>query len=242
MFVKKIINKLVRLIQKPQLPFQLFENLSYSQSGEDIIIDYIFRLRKISLPTFIDLGSNHPFSLNNTFLFYKRGSRGVNVDANANLIKLFDQYRPQDKNINLGVSDKAGQLDFYIISDPALSTFLEEEALMHQNYGRTIIAKIPVQMKSIDSIVYDYCGGVYPDLVSIDVEGLDYLIIASMNLTRSKPKVICIETVEFTSNGTGKKRVDLIKAVVNKGYTLYADTNINSIFVENNFWFNYSNH
>ena len=242
MIVKKFVNKLLRIIQNPKSPFEAFENLSYSQSGEDLIIDYIFRLRKITLPTFIDLGCNHPYSLNNTFLFYKRGSRGVNVDANANFIKLFELHRPQDRNINLGVSDKAGYLDFYIISDPMLSTFSKEEALMYQNGGRTVVNKMPVEIKSIDAIIYDYCGGLYPDLVSIDVEGTDDLIIASMNLMESKPKVICLETVEYTPNGTGRKRTELIQAVVNKGYTLYADTNINSIFVENNFWFNYSNH
>lgn len=237
MTVKSVIKK--TLGWNNSLPsFKPHEKVSYSQSGEDIIIDYIFRLRKITKPSYLDLGANHPFSLNNTFLFYQRGAKGVNIDANPDLIKLFDQQRPDDINVNLGVGKENGKLDFYVFEYDALSTFSEIEAMKLQAIGQKLAATISVPIKNVNDIVKEYCGGFYPDFVSIDVEGLDEEIIASMNLTSSKPKVICLETVEYTPDGTGRKRTALIQQVTDAGYTVYADTNINTIFVENKFWFN----
>jgi len=47
---------------------------SYAQCGEDLIVKFIFdNVLKINKPTFIDIGANHPYIGNNTFLFYKNG-------------------------------------------------------------------------------------------------------------------------------------------------------------------------
>jgi hypothetical protein len=217
-----------------------FERISYSQSGEDLIIDYIFRRRKISNPSYLDLGANHPFSINNTFLFYQRGARGINIDANPASVKLFEQFRPLDINVNIGVGVSPGKQDFFILNDPALSTFSEHEANIQKMNGKFIVKTLPVQVKTVNSIIEDYCGGVFPDFINIDLEGLDESIFSSINFEKSKPKVICLETVEYTVDGTGKKNEQLIRMVVEAGYSVYADTNINTIFVENKFWFNAS--
>jgi FkbM family methyltransferase len=241
MIIKRISKKLLKLNNKVEL-YKSFEKLSYAQSGEDLIIDYIFKLRNIHLPTYLDLGANHPFNINNTFLFYKRGSIGINIDANPNLIELFNNYRPKDKNINIGIGDNVEKLAFYVMDESSLSTFSEIEASKLKKLGHTIIDKIQIQTKTINNIIEEYNNGIYPDFVTIDVEGFDEQIICSMNLEKSRPKVICLETVEYTIDGTGKKRDALIQNVISKGYTVYADTNINTIFVENNFWFHYKNH
>ena len=215
-----------------------YKKISYSQSGEDLIIDYIFRLRNILTPTYLDLGSNHPYSLNNTFFFYKSKSRGVNIDANPIQIKLFNLERNDDVNVNIGVGIKKGYLDFYIFDYDPLSTFSKFECDKLIQEGRVLVRTELIQIKTISEIIKEYFNDVYPDFVSIYVEGFDEEIINSMDFSKSKPKVICLETVEYTSNGTGKKRQSLIQNVTKLGFTVYADTNINTIFVENNFWFN----
>src|SRR5690242_15209281 len=117
--VKKVFNKfgleVLRLRQFSP------SHISYSQCGEDAIIDYIFRLRGIHQPSYIDIGANHPFSLSNTAMFYVKGCRGINIDANPELISLFEEYRPQDINLNVGISDEESELDFYIMQDNTLS-------------------------------------------------------------------------------------------------------------------------
>src|SRR5689334_18987985 len=65
---------------------------SYSQCGEDIIIDHVFRLRGIPSPSYIDIGANHPYFINNTAMFYERGCRGINIEANPQLLSAFQTY------------------------------------------------------------------------------------------------------------------------------------------------------
>ena len=64
------------------------EKETFSQSGEDIIIDYILRVSgypKVRC-SYLDIGANHAKELSNTYFFYKQGIRGVLVEANPALI------------------------------------------------------------------------------------------------------------------------------------------------------------
>jgi hypothetical protein len=89
---------------------------------------------------------------------------------------------------------------------------------------------------SIGSIVEKYYNDRFPDLLSLDVEGLDFEVISSIDFKKYQPKVICVETISYSKNGTGVKSSKLIKYVESKGYYLYADTNINTIFVKKDLW------
>jgi len=53
---------------------------SYSQEGEDLILLRIFEKKRIGF--YVDVGSHHPFRFSNTYLFYRLGWRGINIDAN----------------------------------------------------------------------------------------------------------------------------------------------------------------
>ena len=58
---------------------------SYSQSGEDLIIRFIFESLKILKPNYLDIGAFKPFELSNTALFYENGCTGVLVEPNPDL-------------------------------------------------------------------------------------------------------------------------------------------------------------
>ena len=75
-----------------------------------------------------------------------------------------------------------------------------------------------------------------PDLLTIDAEGVDELILKSINFETNPPIVICIETISFSSAGFGIKNQKIIDFITAKGYLLYADTNINSIFILREKW------
>lgn len=98
-------------------PDQAFGHYTYAQHGEDLIFSNIFWLLNIKNPSYIDIGAHHPINISNTALLYKRGSSGINIEANPNLIDAFNKYRPRDINLNIGVSDKQGNLEFYCIDD-----------------------------------------------------------------------------------------------------------------------------
>ena len=210
---------------------------SFSQSGEDIIMKYIFDALGIHKPSFIDIGAHHPHYLNNTFLFYLNGSRGINIEPDFKLFEQFPIFRKDDINLNFGIGVKTEVLDFYLISAPALNTFSKEEAERIVNETNNKIKEIKkIQIKTIKDVVETYCNNIFPDILSIDVEGMDELIIKSISFEKNTPKVICIESIAFSENGRGEKQTNLIEYIKSKGYLLYADTNINTLFVLKEIW------
>ena len=76
---------------------------SYSQEGEDIILARIFGKQQNGF--YVDVGAHHPYRFSNTYFFYKRGWKGINIDAMPGSMKIFNKYRPRDKNIEAGISD-----------------------------------------------------------------------------------------------------------------------------------------
>ena len=71
--------------------------------GEDLII--YEKLKDIDNGFYVDAGCYHPLHLNNTFLLYKKGWRGINIDLSDYTINLFNYIRPDDSNINSAVAN-----------------------------------------------------------------------------------------------------------------------------------------
>lgn len=233
----KFINKNLLSTKKPAYCPPLHSICSFSQSGEDAIVNYLFKLRGIEKPSYIDIGAHSPTYLSNTAIFYLKGSRGVNIEPNPDLIEKFYTQRPGDINLNIGISSNCSKnAEFYCFEDNALSTFSKEEADALEEMGKKISKKLQLKTETIQKIIDKYCNGIFPDFLSIDIEGMEYAIIKSIGSMNSQPKVICVETALYSPIGAGAKRSDLMKLIESFGYIIYADTNLNSIYVKSNFW------
>ena len=214
-----------------------FNKSSYSQSGEDLIVQYIFKALGNDTPSFIDIGAHHPFYMNNTTLFSLNGSSGINIEPDPSLFKLFPIHRKNDINLNIGISNENGEEDFFIISTPTLNTFSYETACSYEKEGNfKIVATQKIKTFTLDYIIEKYCNGVFPDFLSLDAEGIDELIINSIDFESNAPMVICVETISFSNSGNGVKNSAMIEFLESRGYLCYADTNINSIFVLRSKW------
>ena len=77
---------------------------NYSQFDEDLFLIEFFKNNRKG--TFVDLGAFHPMRYNNTYLLYKKGWRGINIDLNNATIELFKIIRPEDINICAALSNK----------------------------------------------------------------------------------------------------------------------------------------
>lgn len=208
---------------------------SYSQNGEDIIIDSATKMLKIPTPSYLDIGTNHPIYKNNTYLFYTRGSRGVLIEPDPELFRVIRKTRKHDVCLNVGI----GPIDdmsapYYVMTSRQLSTFKKDEAdavVASNNYGTQRIEEIlHVPLVTINSIMETYfTHGV--DILSIDTEGYDLEILESLDLGKYKPKIICVETLRYDDDGRQQKQRTIIDYLTGRGYVLYADTYINSIFV-----------
>ncbi|MCE3259892.1 MAG: SAM-dependent methyltransferase [Bacteroidetes bacterium] len=217
-----------------------FQKVSYAQSGEDLIIDFVFSLMRIEKPTYLDIGAHHPHYLSNTAFFYEKGCYGVSVEPDPELFKVIKKERPEEVALNVGVSDQdGGEADFYIINVPTLNTFSKVEADRYASYeGKHIKEVVKIPLMNINTIVEQKFNGKAPNFVSIDVEGMDMVIVKSFDFEKYRPEVFCIETITYTENNTEEKLNDIIEYVLARGYFLYADTYINSIFVDKTKWKN----
>ena len=85
--------------------FKYLLKKSYSQVDEDtFLVKYFSKKKGFN----IDIGCHHPFRDNNTFLLYKLGWSGLNIDLNRISIDLFNIMRPRDTNICSAISNKNG--------------------------------------------------------------------------------------------------------------------------------------
>ncbi|OXA89697.1 FkbM family methyltransferase [Flavobacterium hibernum] len=234
--MKNILKRIKKKVFSNTLESE-FQKISYSQSGEDLIVKYIFENLNIKNPTYIDIGAHHPYYISNTALFYQNGSIGINIEPDPTLFKAFIKERKKDVNVNIGIGNKNEELDFYIISSTTLNTFSKEEAYNYQKEGNYTIKSIEkIKVRTLSNVINEFSNGIFPQFLSIDAEGIDELIIKSIDFDKNFPIVICIETISFSNSGNGLKNKELIKYIEQKGYLLYADTNINSIFVRESLW------
>lgn len=210
-------------------------NHSYAQSGEDRIISFIFDWIQIKSPTYLDIGAHHSSWLSNTYLFYKNGSSGVCIEPDPTLFSEIKKRRKRDVCLNVGIScDSQEVADFYVMTSRSLNTFSKVDALRcqeTQNFGKQKIEKIiQVPLWTINEVMKDHLqSGV--NLVSVDVEGLDFEIIKSFDFEKYQPEVFCIETLRYVENGNLQKNYELIQFMKEQNYFVYGETYINTIFI-----------
>lgn len=202
----------------------------YGQHYEDLIISAIFSQIGIDKPSYLDLGANHPYNISNTALLYLNGSHGVNIDANSHSIDLFNMARPNDKNVNVGVATRNGEMTFYEFSTSSgLNTFSKDDAeYATEKFGAKVQKTKLVNAVTLDVIIDIYCNGVFPDYLDCDIEGFDYEVLRSYDLSGNGPKVICVEIRK-------NKYVSFDEMLSSKGFFLFCRIGVNSIYVKNDF-------
>lgn len=210
---------------------------SYSQSGEDCILWFLSQAAGFNKPSYIDIGAFDPFHINNTAMMYERGCRGINIEPNQNRYNAFVRERKEDINLNVAVADHSGTGTFFEMSQPTLSTILEEEALRLESSGAASIkSRTPIKLVTMQEIIDQHCGGKFPEILCIDTEGLEDLILGQLAQMKSHPAIVCAESVEYAGDKFGRKKTELIDLMRKMDYSVYADTFINTIFLKNRYW------
>ncbi|MTD94663.1 FkbM family methyltransferase [Hyphomicrobium sp. xq] len=166
----------------------------YGQDGEDLIVDRILGRQQVGF--YVDVGAHHPVRFSNTYMFYRRGWRGINIDAEPGSMRLFQRYRPLDINIECGVAARAGQLKFHRFNEPALNTFDSAEAALKDRSPYKIIETVDVCVERLDSLLERHLPPSQTiDLLSVDVEGKDAEVLSSNDWTKFRPRLVLAETL-----------------------------------------------
>jgi len=231
-----IIRKLIAWYNRLKQPNS---RTSYAQAGEDLLIQFVLNALRIYRPAYLDIGAHEPIFLSNTYYFYKKGNFGVSIEPDTYLFKSFKKKRKRDICLNIGVGiSSLKEADLYILTNRTLNTFSKTEALNYEKVNGIKIEKvIKIPLVNINEVIADYFPKC-PNFISIDVEGLDFEIVKSFDFEKYRPEVFCIETINFTNNNTETKNTQIIEFMKQKGYMIFADTYINTIFVEESKWRN----
>ena len=220
-----------RLMSSPALSKP---HTSYAQLGEDVIIASLLKWMKVSTPRYLDIGAHSPTFLSNTYMLYRQGGSGVCVEPNPDLCAKFRSVRPRDTVVQAGITAEpaAGSATYYLMSARPLSTFSADEAHASVQKGHAIDRELMVPLIPINDILREHFDGGL-DLLSLDVEGWDEAILKAIDFERDRPLVICVETVEY---GGKQKTVSIIDLLLARDYRVFADTFINTIFVDQRVW------
>ncbi len=205
-----------------------YKSISYSQEGEDLILRRIFDGKEKGF--YVDVGAHHPKRFSNTYLFYKMGWRGINIEPRPGSKKIFDKVRKNDINIEAAISDTPEELTYFFFNEPALNSFDRELSLkrvLGSEYR--IIREIKLNTTKLSEILERYVEeNQVIDFLSIDTEGFDLSVLKSNNWDKFKPTVILCEDAEFDLANPYKSKV--FKLLSEKNYQLLAKTPSTLIF------------
>lgn len=224
-----IKNYLKSLISRPE--YSGCGRLSFSQEGEDLILERYFENQDHGL--YVDVGAHHPFRFSNTYLFYKKGWRGINIEPMPDSLILFDEHRSEDVNLNLGVSQSEEYLSYFMFNEPALNTFSLEEAKIKNgihNGEYFIIDEKKVPTLKLSTILDKYLENKKIDFLTIDVEGLDLEVLKSNNWEKYRPKIILVEELRISIFSIRSKS-EIYLFLNSRGYELYSRTYNTSFYV-----------
>jgi Methyltransferase FkbM domain len=184
---KNSVFRVLFIIRKLYLTKTKFSH--YSQFAEDISIVRIFD--KNYRGFFVDVGCFHPKKYSNTWLLYKKGWRGINIDIDSIKIDGFNIARPKDTNIASAVSNIEGEINYYSNGFYSLTISLDEgfvesrAGYIKKTTQCTKLSRLIDQTKYKDKQI---------DFLSVDAEAHDLEVLMSLDFKRYNPKLIAVET------------------------------------------------
>jgi FkbM family methyltransferase len=202
---------------------------SFSQEGEDLILERHFEHRPAGF--YVDVGAHHPFRFSNTYSFYRKGWRGLNIDAAPGGMQKFRRHRQCDINLEIGIAEHAASIPFYIFDEPALSTFDAATARQRNVPPRQLLRTVELRVEPLAAVLRRHLPlGQRIAFLSVDVEGKDMEVLRSNDWDAFRPEVVVVETMS--------EDIDALMAsphhryLLNKGYAALAKSVHSSFYID----------
>jgi FkbM family methyltransferase len=175
----------------------------YGQNKEDEIINNLIVSKYGSefKGAILDLGANDGITLSNSRYFLENGWRGLLVEAGKlPYQKLMTTILPNTIAINCAIGNEDGLLTFYESTNlldtndvGLVSSLIPDETQRWRNAG------INYSEYNVDCYTWKAFKEKFHlesqnfDIISIDIEGMDYDVLSQMNLTELDCKILCVE-------------------------------------------------
>ncbi len=193
-----------------------YKKISYSFNAVDLIINYMFKNMKEGF--YIDIGAQHPIANNNTYLLFKSGWSGINIDLDKDNIELFDICRPNDTNLNHAISSSITEKKLYFYHNKSpINTLVKEVS----NFQKALVEEIKtVKTITLNKVLESLKFDKKIDYINIDVEGHELDVLEGFDLTKYKPSVISIEYLDLKMKFLELKNNDLSRITKSEFYKL----------------------
>ena len=221
--------------------YEKYSKKSYSLSNVDLVIERIFRNKRKGI--YIDVGCNHPIKHNNTYLLYKKGWCGINIDLDNKSINEFNKLRKRDINIKTlitSIDDEEKDLYFYH-ERSAINTISRDLAESRVNQHKEVKK---IKGKSLNSVIANskYKNSKI-DLLSIDIENYEYEALKNFNFSAYNIDLIVTETTDtniksletYNLSLDNIMKTDLYKLLIKNNYKLINWVNADLIFIKQNY-------
>jgi FkbM family methyltransferase len=200
--------------------------LSYAQNMEDVLLARLFEGQDKGF--YIDIGGGHAVADNVTFLSYLAGWRGIVVEPQEALARLYARVRPRDVVVSALAGRDEGELELFEADRfHGLSTASASHAAAAEAAG---VAGRRV-LKSVTTLAA-LCAAHAPaviDVLKIDVEGHEADVIAGGDWTRNRPRVVLAEAIEPLSMADASHRFEPL--LLDAGYRFAFFDNLNRWYV-----------
>ena len=235
----KILNKIYLNLQNIYKKI-ILQDKYYSFSGVDIVLKKIFYQQEKGF--YIDVGCQNPIKNNNTYLLYKKGWEGINIDLDKDNIDLFNSARPKDSNFNKAISSEIKNVELYFYHKKSPINTIDKKTSDFQKAKVTSIKKINTD--TLDNIILNskYKNHTF-DLLSIDVEGHELDVLKGFDLYKYSPKVIVVEYLDLNVSKLEIKNLsienvlnsEIYKYLISKNYILVNSIYCDLVFVNKSF-------
>ncbi len=220
--------------------YEKYTKKSYSLSNVDLIIDRIFSKKNKGI--YIDVGCNHPIKFNNTYILYKKGWSGLNIDVDKESIEQFNKLRKRDENVQSLVTSKDDEEKelFFYHKRSAINTLSKDLAELRGNNYKEIKR---IKGKSLNYLIENSkLKNFKINLMSIDIENYEFEALKYFDFKKYNIDVIVTEITDSSikdleTYNLSLDRVvntDVYKLLIKNNYRLINWINSDLIFIQNN--------
>ena len=198
--------------------------------------------RNTSKGVYVDVGSNHPIKFNNTYLLYKRGWSGINIDSDHESIRLFDKFRKNDFNVrNIVSANEAIKKLYFYHKRSSLNTLSKKLVDSRIKKPKKIVKEKSVTLnKIIESSPFKNSK---INLITIDIENHEFEALKNFDFSKYNVDMIVVEITDTNLKNLEmyNQSLDFVikskiyKLIVKNGYKLVNWIHSDLVFVKKNF-------